>query len=414
VTQTLMLQYALDPTENQEQALRSHAGAVRLTYNHALYEIYQNWDAVKKGEEAEYLKANHYAIRKRFNKIKEEKYPWWNENSKEAYSTGAMNAARAFQNFFDGRSRAPKYKKKSPYSDTEGIIFTTGVRRLDDNRHFTLPRIGKIRLHENAKKLSWLLHNDAKIGNVTVKYQQSRWKINVTMQVPDDLFLRYVDQRTKRDKKKIVGIDLGIRKAAVFSDGTVIENPKAFERNVRKLRRLNKELSRRKKWNRQTGEVASHRWMKTKRKLEKQHGKIVNYRVDHAHKLSRHVVDDFKVIGLEDLNVRGMIQGKNMGRSVNDANFGRIRRFIEYKSAWYGSQVGFVDRFYPSSKTCSNCGEVKAKLSRNATVFSCDSCGHRMDRDLNAALNIERKVAQSYGETLNGHGDDGSGSDDSE
>ena len=117
------------------------------------------------------------------------------------------------------------------------------MRRLDDNRHFTLPRIGKIRLHENAKKLSWLLHNDAKIGNVTVKYQQSRWKINVTMQVPDDLFLRYVDQRTKRDKKKIVGIDLGIRKAAVFSDGTVIENPKAFERNVRKLRRLNKELS---------------------------------------------------------------------------------------------------------------------------------------------------------------------------
>ena len=409
--QTITLQYALNPTKEQLNKLSSHSGAARFTYNWALNKIYDNWEQVKNGEVEEYLKINLPTLRKLFNQEKDLIAPWWRENGKNAYDTGITNAVNAFERYFQKLGKKPKYKVKRAL-DKESISFSTNMRQLEDDRkHFTITRLGTIKLHERATKLAYLLRHGGLITNVNVKYSRTRWFINITVRVSQNLFERYHLLRTKKDKKKIVGVDVGIKNAAVFSDGTVIENIQAYEKAVKKLRRLNKELSRRRKFNKTTGEMASKRYEITRKKLQKQYAKVTNKEVDFAHKLSKRLVDEYEIIGLEDLNVAGMMKNQKLARRIAHASFGRLKVFTKYKSEWYGSELIMIDRFYPSSKTCSKCGIVKAKLSLKERVYKCDNsdCGLVIDRDLNAALNIKKQAAQSCGEALNGQGDESAG-----
>lgn len=407
----ITLQYALNPNQEQLNQLSSHAGAVRYAYNYALNKVLSNWSDVKNGIETEYLNTSTYSLRKMFNQEKDMIAPWWKENSKEAYNTGFANLNIALNKYYKKQSGLPNYKNKH-FNDNEGITFTTGTRRLEEDRkHFTIPTIGTVKLHERATKLAYLLRHDGHITNVNVKYSRTRWFINITVRVSQDLFEQYHLLRTKKDKKRIVGVDVGIKNAAVFSDGTVIKNHRSYEKQLKKLRRLNKELSRRRKFNKTTGEVASNRYEQTRKKLQKQYAKITNQELDFAHKLSKKLVDEYEIIGLEDLNVAGMMKNRKLSRRIAHASFGRLRTFTKYKSECYGSETVLIDRFYPSSKTCSECGIVKAKLSLKERVFKCsnDDCGLVMDRDLNAALNIEKYAAQSCGEALNGQGDESAG-----
>lgn len=411
MTQIISLQYALDPTRKQEQAFISHSGAVRFAYNWALNRIMTNWDERNKGITDKWVNSSMIGLRKIWNQEKHLIAPWYGENSKEAYDTGLRNASNATKRYYAKISGRPNHKKRH-YSNKEGITFSTNKRELDPitNRHFTLPTIGRVRLHERATKLAWLLAQEkSSMGLITVKFVRGRWHLSINIRVTDETWLKYHSQRSKKDKKKIVGVDVGIKYAAVYSDGTVIENPKYYEKTLKKLRRYNKQLSRRKGYDKKTGEAPSNRYLKTKNKLVKLHARVSNQEIDHAHKLSKHLVDNFEIIGLEDLNVAGMMRNRSLSRRIAHASFGRLRLFITYKAAWYGSRVGFVGRFYPSSKTCSNCGLVKAKLSLSEREYKCENCGLIIDRDLNAAINIMSQVAQSYGETLNGHGGDSSG-----
>lgn len=406
---TIVLQYALNPTQDQLQELSSHSGAARFTYNYALNKIYTNWEQVKTGETDEYIKINLPALRKMFNQEKNEIAPWWKENGKTAYDTGLDNAVNAFKKYFSKHSKRPKYKTKLP-NEKESIDFPTNVRRLsEDRKHFTISRIGTIKLHERATKLAYLLRHGARITNVNARYARGRWFINITVRTSEELFNQYHLLRTKKDKKKIVGVDVGIKSAAVFSDGTVIENLKSYEKQLKKLRRLNKQLSRRRKFDKKTGEMPSKRYEQTKQQLRKTYAKVSNQELDFSHKLSKQLVDEFEVIGLEDLNVAGMMKNRKLSRKIAHASFGRLRLFVQYKSEWYGSKVVLVDRFYPSSKICSSCGVVRAKLSLNERMFECENCGFVMDRDLNAAINIKNNVALGCRETINGQGDESTG-----
>lgn len=410
--QVITLQYALDPSPSQERSFSSHAGAVRYAYNWGLSRIEENWAERDLDPSTPYLNSSMIGLRKEWNKEKHSIAPWYGENSKEAYDSGLRNLSNAITRYYKKVSGRPNYKHKK-YSDTEGVTFSTGARYLDSatKRHFTLPRIGKVRLHERARKLAWLLAQESTtLGNITVKRSRARWHLSLNLTVTEDTWLKYHAQRTKRDKKKAVGVDLGIKHAAVFSDGTVIENKKSYEKQLRKLHRLNRELSRRRKYNKRTGEVPSNRYLKTKNKLARVYAGVTNTEVDFAHKLSKRLVDEYDIIGLEDLNVAGMVRNRSLSQRISHASFGRLRQFITYKASWYGSKVVLMDRFYPSSKTCSGCGVVKTKLSLSERSYSCDDCGLFIDRDLNAALNI-MMVAQSCGETLNGRGGESAGSD---
>lgn len=414
MSQTLNFRYDLAPTSLQDSALSSHAGAVRYAYNWAVGHVSENWAAVKTGTETEYVGTSAYSLRKALNEAKEEVAPWWSENSKEAFATGTANAAKAFDNWRKSRNgtRAgkaagfPRFKKKSLTNDT-AIRFTTGSLRVEaDGRFITVPRIGSIRLLERPKALLWLLHKGARITQISIKRNGTRWAASVSLKMDDYLAHQYFAGRTRKAQKKAVGVDVGIKDAYITSDGLVVENPRHYVKLQQKLRKQQKRLSRRQKPDYKNGAAPSHRWEKARDDVRKTHARIVNTRKDFIHKSTRSLVDTYETIVIEDLNVAGMVRNKHLSKHILDASFGEFARQLKYKSEWYGRELIMAGRYYPSSKTCSGCGEVKAKLSLSERTYDCGACGLVIDRDLNAARNL---VALSYRETLNGRGGGSSG-----
>ena len=171
-----------------------------------------------------------------------------------------------------------------------------------------------------------------------------------------------------------------------LSDGTTFENPRALKHALKKLKRLERQKSRRKK--------GSANRKKTCRKLAKQHARVATIRKDATHKLTTYLCKNHTLVAIEDLHVAGMLKNHCLAQAVSDANFGEIRRQLEYKAEWYSTRLVAIDRFYPSSKTCSGCGYIKPELSLSERTFVCEDCGMVLDRDLNAALNV-RMVAVS-------------------
>lgn len=193
-----------------------------------------------------------------------------------------------------------------------------------------------------------------------------------------------------------VGVDLGVKNLATLSDGTVIPNPRALNTGMRALRKAQRALSRKVK--------GSARREKAKGRVARLHARVADVRADAIHKATSIIARTYGTVCIEDLNVAGMVKNHSLARSVADAALGEFRRQLGYKTARSGAVLRVVDRWYPSSKTCSNCGVVKAKLSLSERVFNCDDCGLSIDRDLNAAINI--RVAGSAPETLNARGED--------
>lgn len=191
-----------------------------------------------------------------------------------------------------------------------------------------------------------------------------------------------------------VGIDLGVKTLATLSDGTVIPNPHHLQADEQRLKRAQKALSRKTK--------GSKRRAKARERVARIHARVANRRSDALNKLTTRLAQAYSDICIEDLNVAGMMKNHHLAKAVQDASFYELRHQLEYKTAKTGARLHFVDRWYPSSKTCSNCGSVKAKLSLTERVYKCEHCGLVIDRDLNAAINIQ--VAGSAPETLNAHG----------
>ena len=179
----------------------------------------------------------------------------------------------------------------------------------------------------------------------------------------------------------MIGVDFGIKVLSTCSNGRVFENPKPLADAQRKLRRLSKELARRKK--------GGTNWHKTKTALAKMHKRVADVRSHTLHQVSDYLTQEVRpvCIVIEDLNVRGMVRNHSLARAISDVGFGELRRQIEYKAGWLGIEVLIADRWYPSSKTCSRCGVVKSGLTLSDRTYSC-GCGLVIDRDLNAALNL--------------------------
>jgi putative transposase len=205
-----------------------------------------------------------------------------------------------------------------------------------------------------------------------------------------------------------VGVDLGVKALAVLSDGRRIAGPKAHGNLLKKLRKLNKALARSKRY-----KDVEDRWRdsqnrkKVKIKLAKLHGRIANIRKDALHKATTHIVLNNDIIGIENLHVSGMVKNRRLARSIMDQSFCEFRRQLQYKADMYGAQVFVADRWFPSSKMCSRCREIKETLTLEQRVFECE-CGNKMDRDLNAAINL-RTFAASSAEKQNACGDNSAG-----
>jgi putative transposase len=400
-TVTQAYRFALDPTPRQQRTLASHAGAARLAYNWGLYLVQERLEQRRAGEDVE-VPWTLPALRREWNRAKHEVAPWWAENSKEAYSSGLDGLARALKNWADSRAgrrkgrpvRFPHRKRKGRCRDA--CRFTTGaIKVLPDRKHVRLPRIGILKTHESTRKLARRLeHGTARILAATITRTADRWFVSFTVEV----------QRTtpaSHGHDTVVGVDVGVRHLATLSAETIIPNPRALERSLRKLRRLNRQLARRK--------PSSKRRRQTRRRLARVHARAANLRRDALHKLTTTLATQHATVVVEQLNLAGLVQNRHLARALADTGLAEMRRQLTYKTSWYGSQLVVADRFYPSSKTCSACGWVKAKLTVAERTFSCDTCGLFLDRDLNAARNLAKlaeHVAQSGWETQNARGAD--------
>ena len=268
------------------------------------------------------------------------------------------------------------------------FAYTTGSFGLiDDDRHaLRLPRIGRVHCMENiAERVG-----AAKVLRMTVSRHAGRWYASLTVERPDA-------RPIQPPKGEAVGIDLGVKTLATLSDGTVIPNPHTLASNERRLKRAQKTLSRKTK--------GSNRRRKARERVARLHARVANQRRDLLHKLTTMLASTYSDICIEDLNVAGMVRNHRLAKAVEDASFAELRRQLEYKTVRTGARLHVIDRWYPSSKLCSNCGSVRTKLSLNERTYHCESCSLTIDRDLNAAINIQ--VAGSAPETLNAHGGTG-------
>ena len=382
---------ALDPSPVQESLLLSHAGGARFAYNVGLAHVKEAIDA---GEKPGW---SFYTLRKWWNANKDELAvggdgeTWWQENSKESYSYGLESLAKGLSNWSKSRKGDRKGRKvgfpkfKSKDSDTPRFAYTAGCFGLvkGDPKALKLPRIGRVHCMEDVAKRV----GDAKVLRMTISQYAGRWYASLTVERDDKPV-------ASPPKGGAVGVDLGVKTLATLSDGTVIENPRYLKKSEGKLKRAQQALSRKVK--------GSNRRAKARAKVARLHARVANQRLDALHKLTTRLAEKYSGISIEDLHVAGMVKNRHLAKSVSDAAFGEFRRQLEYKTTRTGARLHVVDRWYRSSKTCSGCGRVKAKLSLSERTYKCDSCGLVLDRDLNAAINI--MVAGSAPETLNAHG----------
>ena len=386
---------ALDPTPRQERLLESHAGAARFAYNAGLAHVK---DMLERGDKPEW---SYYGLRRWWNQAKNTLAvdettgePWWPRNSKESYNSGLESLADALKNFSKSRKGRRKGRRmgfprfKSKDKAVPGFAYTTGSFGLIDCDPYALrlPKIGRVHCMENVSKRV----DGAKVLRMSVSRHAGRWMASLTVERKDGPMPTPL-------KGGSVGIDLGVKQLATLSDGTIIRNPRALDSNLRRLRREQKNLSRKRK--------GSNRRREARTRVARLHARVADLRRDLLDKTTTMLARTYADISIEDLNVAGMVRNHRLARSVEDAAFAEFRRQLEYKTARTGARLHVIDRWYPSSKTCSNCGTVKAKLSLSERVYHCEECGLVIDRDLNAAINIQ--VAGSAPETLNARGGSG-------
>ena len=385
---------ALDPTPSQERRLASHAGAARFAYNAGLAHVKGAIDAGMKPEWHFFSLANWWNANKNELAVDADGETWWQENSAESYYRALEALAKGLSNWSksrrgDRKGRKvgfPKFKAKG--STTPRFAYGTGCFGLikGDPKALRLPRIGRVHCMEDVAARV----GDAKVKRMTISQYAGRWYASLTVERDDTSVTR------KAPRGGAVGVDLGVKALATLSDGTVIPNPRHLAASEKKLKKAQQALSRKTK--------GSNRRAKAKAKVAHIHARVASQRSDAMYKLTTRLTDKYSGISIEDLNVAGMVKNHHLAKHIADAAFGEFRRQLEYKAARTGVRLHVVSRWYGSSKTCSKCGSVKAKLSLSERTYRCDSCGLVLDRDLNAAINI--CVAGSAPETLNARGED--------
>jgi putative transposase len=386
----------LNPTAEQEVYFRKAAGTARFVFNWALAE-WQRHKAEHPGEAHGAL-----ALKKDFNALKLEQFPWVYEVAKDVAEGAFTNLAVALKNYFEskrGQRKGPKVgfpKFKSKKNRRQSFRLNNDKIQVDGH-NFYIPKLGWVNLAEAVRF-------EGKIMGAVVSRAGGRWYVSIAVEMEKP--------QPKEFAQPVVGVDVGIKTLAVLSDGTRYENQVLLRSELKHLKRLSRRLSRR--------QMGSRRWSQAKRQLECFHQRIANQRVDALHKMTTEIARTYAVIGVEDLNVAGtqhlrvwagVLKNHRLALSLADphrtprwgrcASFGEIRRQLTYKSEWFGGQVVSLKPFFPSSQLCStpDCDGRKTDLKLAEREWTCPVCGAVHDRDDNAARNIEREALRILKET---------------
>lgn len=385
----------LVPNNKQKTYFRKAFGCARLAYNWGLAEWQRRY---KEGE-----KCSATDIQKAFDAIKGEQYPFVYEVTKYACARSFANLGKAYKKFFEDLKKGivsyPQFKRKK---DNQGSFYFAEVKLSDTN---TNSKVFKKMTHNEKLKRQYLkvpnlgcvkmtrrVRFDGKINGVVISQEGDRYFASFSMMITEDEYKRTHPHVKEIRKEGSVGVDVGIKSALVLSDGIAIESPKPLKKNLRKIKRLSRQLSKRThartKQERLEGKKKSNNYRKLSVKLSNAQRRVANIRRDFTQKVTTILTTHYGQIALEDLNVKGMVRNHRLAQAVSDVAFGELSRQIEYKSEYNGVTVKKADRFYPSSKTCSVCGNVKHDLTLKDRTYRCDKCGTVIDRDYNASLNL--------------------------
>lgn len=361
-------QIALDPNNKQRTFFAKSAGTARFSYNWALARWKEQYTAGNKPSEV--------SLRRELNAIKKEEYPWMLEVGKCAPQQAIKNLGTAFNRFFKKQGGYPKFKKKGEHDSfrCDNGPAKKGADAVQvKGRKIKIPRLGWVRMREP-------LRFQGQIKSATVSLRANRWYVSVTVETSEIMNLPSKNQGA-------VGIDLGSHHLATLSTGKKFEAPKPYKALLSKLKRIQRHVSRKKK--------GSANRKKEVFKLQKLHARIADLRSECLHQLSCKFTNEFHFIGLEDLNVKGMMSNHCLARAIADLGFYEFRRQLEYKGKRKGAEVVVINRWFPSSKTCSACKKVNKDLQLSERTWDCPNCGITHDRDINAAINILEKAASS-------------------
>lgn len=357
----------LKPNNKQKSYLKMACGVSRFTWNWALanWNSYYEFNLQIPVEDRD--KISGFALKKEFNAIKETEFSWTKKVTKYACQQPFIQLESAFKRYFKQLSERPRFKKRNQSRDS---FYVGGDQIKIKGKKIWIPNLGFVRLKEN-------LRFGGKINSATFSRRADKWFVSIQVDTKNET-------QKKRGIKKYVGVDLGINQMATLSDGTWISASKPLKANLRRLSRYQRKL---KKKNYQ-----SKNYEKQRIKVARVHMKVANLRKNSLHKATTYLTKNFLKISIEDLHVKGMLKNQKLSRAISDIGFGEFRRQLEYKSDLRGRVLFVAGRFYPSSKLCSCCGELKKDLRLVDRIFNCNSCGLKIDRDLNAAINLERLI----------------------
>lgn len=363
--------YRLYPSREQEKLFAVNFGHARYVYNHFLSER-QRYFAEHQGDESK-RGMNYNDTAAELKALKgDPQHEWLKEAHSQVLQQSLKDLERAYENFFTKRAKHPKFHSKR---GKQAIRYPQSVKVGEG--WISIPKIGKVKA---------VIHRPCAgaIKNTTLsKTKSGRYfaSIQVEIEIPEP----------PPPKPNAVGVDVGLKSFLVTSDGVAIPAPKYLLKAQKRLVRLQRHLSRCKK--------GSSGREKARKRLACQHEKVANQRSDFLHKTSRWLVDTYGLIGLEDLNVKGMVKNRKLARAISDSGWGELKRQLTYKAAWHGSLVVTINRFFPSSKRCSACSYTLPDLPLATRTWICPNCGTTHDRDFNAATNILNETITRVGST---------------
>lgn len=353
--------YRIYPNQQQKIQLAKTFGSTRFVYNHYL-------DARIKAYEKDKTTLNYYDCAKDLKQLKTE-FVWLKEVDSTALQSTLRDLDSAYQNFFKENAGYPKFKSKKTHR------FSYKSKCVNGNiqymgKHIKLPKLGLVKTKNK-------LIPKGRIVSATVS-QEPSGKYYVSLCCTD------VEISALPTADKNIGIDLGIKDFAITSEGEKIPNQKYLQQSLKKLAKLQKELSRKTK--------GGSNWNKARMKVARLQEHIANQRKDYLHQLSAKLVREYNAISIEDLQVKNMIKNHKLARNIADASWSEFTRQLEYKAEWYGRKLVKVDKWFASSQMCSYCGKT-FPVTKDLSVreWICPNCNSRLDRDVNAAINIRNE-----------------------
>lgn len=376
----------LIPNNKAKTYFKKAFGCSRLAYNWGLAKWQEYY---KQG-----IKKTHLDLKKEFNAIKKEQFPFVYGVSKYATQQPFIHLNLAFNKFFrdlkQGKLSYPKFKKKK---DNQGSFYLGGdiikFSTKNNKTYLKIPNLGKVKLREK-------LRFNGTINSVTISQKANKYYASFSMEISDDEF--HQTHKQALDSHQALGIDMGLNSFVSLSNGLNIQAPKPLDKLTRKLKKIQRKLS--KKIHPKTkGDTTkkSKNYFKQSLKLSKIHQKIKNTRNDFLHKLTTILIRHYAYFGIENLNIQGMMKNHHLAKAISDVSFYEFKRMLTYKAGYYKRVVIEADTFYPSSKQCFVCKSKKEKLMLSQRVYQCENCGSILDRDYNAALNLQSLAQEKVG-----------------